>query len=67
MQGSLPHARVEERDAILTVVLDRDAKLNAISPQMTALLWQSVRDLAARDDLRAMVITAVGALFQRRD
>lgn len=63
MQGSLPHARVEERDAILTVVLDRDAKLNAISPQMTALLWQSVRDLAARDDLRAMVITAVGRYF----
>ena len=63
MAVSQPHARIEERNAILTVILDRDAKLNAISPQITELLWQAVRDLASRADLRAMVITARGRYF----
>jgi enoyl-CoA hydratase len=58
-----PHARIEEADGILTVVLDRDAKLNAISPQITEVLWAVVREVAARDDLRALVITAVGRYF----
>jgi enoyl-CoA hydratase len=57
------HAYAEEADGILTVVLDRDDKLNAISPEITELLWEAVRALAARDDLRALVITAVGRYF----
>jgi len=62
-EPSRPHARTEEADGILTVVLDRDDKLNAISPEITELLWTAVRELAARDDLRALVITAVGRYF----
>jgi enoyl-CoA hydratase len=62
-EDARPHARTEEADGILTVVLDRDAKLNAISPQITEVLWTAVRDLAARDDLRALVITAAGRYF----
>ena len=58
-----PHAWTEEADGILTVVLDRDAKLNAISPQITQVLWTAVRQVAARADLRALVITAVGRYF----
>jgi len=57
------HAYTDEADGILTVVLDRDDKLNAISPEITALLWEAVRTLAAREDLRALVITAVGRYF----
>lgn len=57
------HARTEEADGILTVVLDREAALNAISPQMTDILWDAVRALAARPELRALVITAVGRYF----
>lgn len=59
----MSHAYTEEADGILTVVLDRDEKLNAISPEMTAELWEAVRALASRDELRALVITAVGRYF----
>jgi enoyl-CoA hydratase len=58
-----PHARMEEDGGILTVVLDRDAKLNAIGPQVTGVLWDAVRELAVRDDLRALLITGVGRYF----
>ena len=58
-----PHARTEEADGILTVVPDRDAKLNAISPQITEVLWAAVRQLADRPEVRALVITAVGRYF----
>jgi enoyl-CoA hydratase len=58
-----PHARTEQADGILTVVLDRDAKLNAISPQITEVLWSAVRELGERPELRALVITAVGRYF----
>jgi enoyl-CoA hydratase/carnithine racemase len=61
--GDRPHARTEEADGILTVVLDRDAKLNAISPEITEVLWGAVRELGAREDLRALVITAAGRYF----
>lgn len=63
MTGDRPHARTEEADGILTVVLDRDAKLNAISPEITEVLWGAVRELGAREDLRALVITAAGRYF----
>ena len=63
MTDDRPHARTEEADGILTVVLDRDAKLNAISPEITAVLWDAVRALAAREDLRALVVTAEGRYF----
>lgn len=52
-----------EADGILTVVLDRDAKLNAINPEMTQVLWAAVRAVGERDDLRALVITAQGRYF----
>ncbi|HVW45317.1 MAG TPA: enoyl-CoA hydratase/isomerase family protein [Amycolatopsis sp.] len=57
------HARTGEADGILTVTLDRDEKRNAISPEITATLWDAVRELSGRDELRAMVITAVGRFF----
>lgn len=57
------HARIVEADGLLTVVFDRDAKLNAISADMTEVLWDAVRTVDARSDLRALVITAVGRYF----
>lgn len=57
------HALVSERDQIITVTINRPAKLNAISPQVTAALWEAVNALADRDDLRCMVITATGRYF----
>ena len=58
-----PHATIAEQDGIITVTIDRQAKRNAISPEVTTVLWQATRSLAERDDLRCMVITARGDYF----
>jgi enoyl-CoA hydratase len=55
-----PHALVGERDAVITVTLNRPEKLNPISPEVTTILWDAVRALGDRDDLRVMVITGTG-------
>jgi enoyl-CoA hydratase len=62
-ESGRPHARIGEADGVITVTFDRQDKLNAISPQMTALLWEGIRALGDRDDLRALVITGVGRYF----
>lgn len=58
-----PHARIDEADGVVTITLDCEAKRNAISPEVTRTLWTAVRSLAERDDLRCMLITAVGDYF----
>jgi enoyl-CoA hydratase len=63
MNAAPSQATVQQTDGILTVTFDRDAKLNAISPEMTELLWSSVRRLADDDAIRVLVITAVGRYF----
>lgn len=61
---SEPHATISiSDDGILTVMFQRPAKLNAISHEMTALLWEAVTMLEDRDDLRVMVIAAQGKYF----
>lgn len=62
-QQPQPHATIDESDGIVTVTIDRQDKLNAISPQVTATLWDAATALADRDDLRCMVITAKGRYF----
>jgi enoyl-CoA hydratase len=57
------HAPITEADGILTVTFRREAKLNAITPAMTAQLWEAVRLLSVRDDLRCLVITGTGRYF----
>ncbi|MCK9897915.1 enoyl-CoA hydratase/isomerase family protein [Frankia sp. AgB32] len=57
------HARLTEDDGILTVTIDRQAKRNAMSPQVTETLWLAANQLADRDDLRCLVITGVGPYF----
>ena len=59
-----PHARITyDHPGVITVTTDREAKRNAISPQVTEMYWKAARELADRDDLRVMVITAVGSYF----
>ncbi|MCY4272735.1 MAG: enoyl-CoA hydratase/isomerase family protein [bacterium] len=58
-----PTAAIGVDDGIITVTLDRPDKLNAISHEMTASLWEAVLALGDRDDLRCMVITAKGRYF----
>ncbi len=59
----IEHAPITERDGILTVTFTREDKLNAISADMTEQLWEAVRMLSARDDLRCLVITGTGKYF----
>jgi len=57
------HAPITEQGGILTVTFTREDKLNAISADMTAQLWDAVRMLSVRDDLRCLVITGTGKYF----
>lgn len=58
-----PDGYVTEADGILTVTFDRQHKLNAISPDMTGMLWDAARALGDREELRVLVITGVGRYF----
>ncbi len=58
-----PHATIAEDDGIVTVTIDRQDKLNAISPQVTEVFWEAATALADRDNLRCMVITGIGRYF----
>ena len=57
------HAFLSEADGVVTVVLNRPEKLNAVSPPITDMLWRGAEALADRSDLRAMVITGLGRYF----
>jgi enoyl-CoA hydratase/carnithine racemase len=57
------HAHLIEKDGVVTVTFDRPDKHNAISDEMTGLLWDAVRALKNRDDLGALVIRAKGPYF----
>jgi enoyl-CoA hydratase len=57
------HAFISEKDGVITVVLNRPDKLNAVSAPITDFLWRGAEELVARDDLSVMVITGVGKYF----
>jgi len=56
-------ARRDEADGVVTITFTRDDKLNAITPEMFAVLEEAVFDLANHDDLRVLVITGEGRYF----
>lgn len=57
------HASTIEQDGVITVEFDRPEKRNAIDQPMLDAVWAAVRELARRDELRVMVIRAVGPYF----
>jgi enoyl-CoA hydratase/carnithine racemase len=59
----MSHCEITEADGIITVTIDRQDKLNAISPEVTEAFWTAANALADRDDLRVMVITGRGRYF----
>lgn len=61
--GHAEDFRVTESEGVLTVTFTRDRKLNAVSPAMFEALEAAAGDLARRDDLRVLVITAEGRYF----
>ena len=52
-----------ERDGVLELVLNRPAKLNALTNEMFGLIRAAVDDLRERDDLKVMLIRAKGRYF----
>jgi enoyl-CoA hydratase/carnithine racemase len=58
--GAEPGILIEREGALATVVLSNPGKLNAL----TAAMWRSLREtmesLSARDELRCIVLRAVG-------
>jgi len=56
-------ARRDDGDGVVTVTFTRDHKMNAVTPEMFAVLAGAVRDLGDRDDLRVLVITGEGRYF----
>ena len=51
-----------DRDGVRTLTLNRPDRKNAINPQLWTELADALR-AAARDDLRALVITGAGGAF----
>jgi enoyl-CoA hydratase len=58
-----PHALVEVVDGVMTVTLNRPGKLNAISEQTTAILWDAVNRFRVDDAIAVMLIKATGRFF----
>jgi enoyl-CoA hydratase len=53
----------DETEGVLTITLARDHKLNAVTGDMLDVIRGGVDDLAERDELRVLVITATGRYF----
>jgi enoyl-CoA hydratase len=60
---STSEARRDDVDGVVTVTFTRDAKMNAVTPEMFEVLATAVRDLGDQDHLRVLVITAEGRYF----
>jgi enoyl-CoA hydratase/carnithine racemase len=56
-------ARRDDVDGVITLTFTRDAKRNAITPEMLGMLAEAVRDLGDDDAQRVLVITAEGRYF----
>lgn len=63
MTDQTPSFRRSEDNGVLTITFTRDAKLNAVSPEMIEGLRDAVNDLADREDLRVLVLAAEGRYF----
>jgi enoyl-CoA hydratase/carnithine racemase len=60
---STDEIRREDRDGVVTVTFTRDDKMNALTPNMFAVIERAVHDLGDHDDLRVLVIAAEGRFF----
>ncbi|MFG2512351.1 enoyl-CoA hydratase/isomerase family protein [Streptomyces sp. NPDC048584] len=54
------HVRLDIADRVATLTLDRPAKLNAVTPEMSAALVRAVEWCDTTDDVRAVVVTGAG-------
>jgi enoyl-CoA hydratase len=54
------YLRVETADRIAVLTIDRPEKLNALNAHIVASLFDTLRELAADDEVRAVIITGAG-------
>jgi enoyl-CoA hydratase len=52
-----------EQNGVLTLTFTRDDKLNAVSPEMLAVMREAVADFSDNDSYRVLVFTAEGRYF----
>jgi enoyl-CoA hydratase/carnithine racemase len=55
-----PPIRVERRGAALWITIDREARRNAINPDVIAGIERALRSVAEQPELRAVVLTGAG-------
>ncbi|MEO1320008.1 MAG: enoyl-CoA hydratase-related protein, partial [Pseudomonadota bacterium] len=55
--------RIDVHEHVATVTLDRADKMNAMDPAMFEALPEAAAAVAARDDVRAVVLTGSGGNF----
>ena len=55
-----PHLRVEKKDGVMTLVMNRPEARNALSPQMLVQLCEAWHEYRDRDDLRVAILTGAG-------
>jgi len=60
---SEPFIKVQERERILTITLDRADKLNAFAGHMRRDLGEALERAASDDDVRVVVLTGAGRAF----
>src|SRR5262245_65859476 len=60
MPDPAPHLLVEKRDGILTLVMNRPEKRNALSPQMLVRMAAAFREFRAAPELRVAILTGSG-------
>jgi 2-(1,2-epoxy-1,2-dihydrophenyl)acetyl-CoA isomerase len=58
-----PTILLEVADGYAAVTLNRPDKLNSFNPEMHARLREAVATVAARDDIRALLLTGAGRAF----
>lgn len=61
--GEVDGLRAATADGVLTLTLDRPARLNALTGEMADRLAEEVERAGAREDVRVMVLRAVGPAF----
>lgn len=59
----MPHVRWTVADGVATLTLDRPDAGNALDPALVTDLGAAVAEIAARDDVRAVLLRAEGRMF----
>jgi enoyl-CoA hydratase/carnithine racemase len=57
----MPELRVEDRDAVRIVTIDKEAQLNVLSRALVAEVGQQAKEAASDPAIRAVVITGAGS------